>query len=184
VINDNAGRLIEEGELAEFAKMPLNERLKWAREELNKIYVGEYSVKKVAIQSGAISHMGLYNMESNSESLPRSNKLQALAEYYKVPVSIFSAHEPESFFLGKKAPKTKLDIRSAQHSVEISFTIYTPEGEEHINEVFTEKMRFIDAEEILQRIQNEIEHVQRRLSKQRMLDEAHDLIMRQSPSSP
>jgi transcriptional regulator with XRE-family HTH domain len=182
---DKAGRWIKGDELKLFSLMSFNERLRWIREELNKIYIGDYSVKKVASNSGVISHKGLYNMESNSESKPRQEKLQGIAEYYQVPVQIFSSHDPEQFFLGKQAPNSahKSDIRSAQHSVELIFKLLPPGGGDPILEkFFSESMRHLDAEELLQRLQYELSMVQLRLRQQRKLDEAFDLITRQDAS--
>ncbi|MDQ0059446.1 hypothetical protein [Paenibacillus harenae] len=178
MIYDNAGRWIEGQELAEFASLPFHERLKWVREELNKVYVGDYSVKKVAVTSGVISHMGLYNMESNEDSRPRPQKLQGLADFYQVPISIFTANAPDRFFLGKQYEDGEgtSDIRGANYTVEINFSLRTPEGAETIHESLSLKMRHMDAEELLSRLQNELSLVQKRLDQQRKLDEAYDLL--------
>lgn len=180
MIHDNVGRWVEGDELATFASLPFHERLRWVREELNKVYVGDYSVKKVAAASGVISHMGLYNMESNDneDSRPRPQKLQGLADFYQVPLSIFTANSPERFFLGKQYEDADgaADIRGAHYSVEICFTIFTPEGERAKQESLTMKMRHMDAEELLSRLMNEQILIQKRLDQQRKLDEAFDLL--------
>jgi transcriptional regulator with XRE-family HTH domain len=180
MIYDNAGRWIERQELAAFASLPFHERLKWVREELNKVYVGDYSVKKVAAASGIISHMGLYNMESNEnvDSRPRPQKLQGLADFYQVPISIFSANSPDRFFLGKQYEDAdgNADIRGAYYTVDINFSLRTPEGAETIHESLSSKMRHMDAEELLSRLQNELGLIQKRLDQQRKLDEAFDLL--------
>lgn len=179
MLNDNSGRWIEGQELVTFASLPFHERLRWVREELNKVYVGDYSVKKVAAASGVISHMGLYNMESNEGSMPRQQKLQGLANFYQVPISIFSASSPDRFFLGKQyTGDDTTDIRGANYSVEISFSLRTPEGAESFHESLSLKMRHLDAKELLLRLQNELMLIQKRLDQQRKLDEAYDLLTR------
>lgn len=180
MLNDTAGRWIEGQELTVFASLPFHERLKWVREELNKVYVGDYSVKKVAATSGVISHMGLYNMESNEneDSRPRPQKLQGLAEFYQVPISIFSANAPDRFFLGKQYENGEgtANIRGASYTVEINFSLRSPEGAETMNKWLSLNMRHMDAEELLFRIQNELDIIQKRLDQQRKLDDAYDLL--------
>jgi transcriptional regulator with XRE-family HTH domain len=177
MIQDKMGRWIRDKELLEFSRLGIHERLKWVREELNKIYIGEYSVKKVATNSGKISHRGLYNLEDNLDTKPRSATLEALAEYYQVPVSIFSASTVEDFYLGKQVTESKnADIRTAHHELEIQFILRSPEGKK-IEEVnISSKARYMDAEELLSRLKDEVKIIQLRLEKQKRMDEAYDLL--------
>ncbi|WP_054941701.1 hypothetical protein [Paenibacillus ihuae] len=181
-MNDNAGRLVEGDELEIFKAFSLSERLKWIREELNKIYVGEYSVKKVASNSRSISHMGLYNLESNKDGAPRPSTLQALSEFYQVPLSVFSAYNPEAFFLGKQVDSDQYkysDLRSPHYEVEINFIMRSINGVRTVKENILLNVRQLDGEELLSRIKQEAEFIQRRLSRQRQLDDAYDLLKKQ-----
>ncbi|BCG60196.1 hypothetical protein [Paenibacillus sp. URB8-2] len=178
---DNAGRMVNGEELMEFKGLTFNERIKWVREELNKIYIGEYSVKQVAISSGAISHVGLYNLEKSSDSSPRKNTLKELASFYQVPLAIFSANDPDPFFLGKQFGDENIeqktaDIRDPLYKLRHTFVLYSPEGKPVLEEAIEVDVRHIDAEEWLQRLQYEKDILQKRLLKQKKIDEAYDYL--------
>jgi len=179
MIRDNAGRLVNNEELAQFKDLPFNERIKWIREELNKIYIGEYSVKQVAVSSGVISHVGLYNLEKSNDSSPRKNTLKELASFYQVPLTIFTANEPEPFFLGKQFGDKNIeekisDIRDPLYKLRHTFILYSPEGNPVLEEEIELDVRRLDAEEWLKRLQNERDILEKRLQKQKKLDEAYD----------
>ncbi|WP_172198092.1 hypothetical protein [Saccharibacillus qingshengii] len=173
--NDNVGRWIEAEELKQFSKLKWNERIKWVREELNKLYVGHYSVKKVAANSRVISHSGLYNLEGSTSPLPRQSTMESLAAYYQVPETIFTATQPQRFFLGRRYEEN--DIRLAQYEVEIHYTLRSPIAKETPKErTFLLKTRHMDAEELLQRLEHEVDLTLKRLEKQSRLDKAYDTL--------
>lgn len=179
MIKDKAGRMVDDEELLQFKGLPFNERIKWVREELNKIYIGEYSVKQVAISSGVISHVGLYNLEKSNDSLPRKNTLKELASFYQVPLAIFTANDPAPFFLGKQFGDENIeqktaDIRDPLYKLKHTFVLYSPEGKPVLEEEIEVDVRHIDAEEWLQRLHYEKDIIQKRLLKQKKLDEAYD----------
>lgn len=179
--NDNVGRWIEAEELADFKDLPWNGRLQWVREELNSLYVGQYSVKKVALDSGIISHTGLYKLESSTSALPRQSTIEAIAVYYQVPVSIFTANEPERFFLGRRYEEK--DIRSAQYDVEIQYTIRSPISKDsQVKRNFKFKARHLDAEELLQRLEHEVSLTMKRIEKQSRLDKSYDRLRNIKPN--
>lgn len=183
MIHDNMGRWITDAELSQFSSLPTNERLKWIREELNKIYIGEYSVRMVAKNSGVISHRGLYNLEDKNDSSPRPSTLADIANFYQIPVSVLSATKPEKFFLGKQANEPKKgDIRTASYEVEIQFTLRNPENKEIQQEVITLKTRHLDADELLERIRTEVSIIEKRLERQRRMDEAYDILTKKAQS--
>ncbi|WP_342553712.1 helix-turn-helix transcriptional regulator [Paenibacillus sp. FSL R7-0652] len=174
MIYDNTGRWIEGEELQKLTLLTFSERLRWVREELNKIYVGQYSVKRVSNDSNTISHTGLYKLES-SDTLPRQSTLEALAAYYQVPVEIFTAHTPKRFFLGRHYEER--DIRSAQYEIEIKYTIRSPiANDPSVERTLHLKARHLDAEELLLRLENEIELTKKRIERQNKLDKAYDLL--------
>lgn len=116
----NNGRMITKEELELLSTMNTSQRLKYVREELNKLFPREFSKKRVVETSQVISYQGLHYLEEKQPE-PTMNTLKGLAKFYGVPVEVFSdeyyVDKPEPFFIGKAM-------------VEISdTTIYEPDYE-------------------------------------------------------
>ncbi|WP_312096086.1 hypothetical protein [Niallia sp.] len=100
----NNGRLITKEELELLSKMNAAQRLKYIRLELNKLFPKEFSKKRVVENSGVLSYQGLHYLEEKQPE-PTMNTLKGLANFYGVPIEVFSdefyVNNPTAFFLGK-----------------------------------------------------------------------------------
>ncbi|MCR2820578.1 hypothetical protein [Lederbergia panacisoli] len=100
----NEGRTIANEELKLLSAMNNAQRLKYIRLELNKLFPKEFSKKRVVENSEVLSYQGLHYLEEKQPE-PTMNTLKGLANFYGVPVEVFSddyyANNPVPFFIGK-----------------------------------------------------------------------------------
>ncbi|MED4351729.1 hypothetical protein P9265_05195 [Schinkia azotoformans] len=172
---DEKGRYISGFELEQFTKNSLNKRLQWIREELNKMYRGEYTVKKVAKESNIISHQGLYNLEGGESGNPRKSTISQLANYYQIPLDCLYNENPVSFFLGKQYVNLQPnDLLNAFYKVDVIIKVQNPEGKNIIDKAILSNLdcREVDLEEFMEKIEMEAAWIKRRITKQNRIIKA------------
>jgi hypothetical protein len=97
------GRIIANEEIEEFTQMTIGKKLEFIRTELNKIYPGEYTWRRVSSKAN-ISYQGLRDIE-NEDSIPREDTVEILANHYDALMTWFSQEDLkniEGFYLAKK----------------------------------------------------------------------------------
>ncbi|SET16787.1 Helix-turn-helix [Salinibacillus kushneri] len=164
-IHDQKGRFIEGNELENFATKTLPERIKWIREELNKIYTDEFTVKKVASESNIISHQGLYNLENGETTRPRKTTVSQLAKYYSIPVEALYDINPLRFYLGKTyVEQQPYELLNAYYKLNVTMTLQNVEGKIiKENEVISNlDCLDIDYDELLEKNKLEVEWIEKR----------------------
>jgi hypothetical protein len=166
-------RLISKEELHELAtKKYTSERLKYIRELLDDMYPKEYSKKRVAEACPGITYQGLHFLEEKSKE-PRQVTIQILADYYKVPLKIFSneyyTDTPERFYIGKEADQViNFNVpvkKNIGYEFVVTLKLFDESGrlfrEEEMNPEF--KLTSELAGDLIERINHELEFIARRL---------------------
>jgi transcriptional regulator with XRE-family HTH domain len=160
----NKGRMITNEELQQLAKMNTPQRLKYIREELNKLFPREFSKRSVVDNSEVISYQGLHYLEEK-QTEPKPQTVKGLAKYYDVPEEVFDdafySTNPEPFFIGKKG----LDVNSTsvfkpEYELEIHFTVRR-DGKELVDfnhftvpETIRLELNYLDLYGLLKEIEN------------------------------
>ncbi|MGG4496609.1 helix-turn-helix domain-containing protein [Brevibacillus reuszeri] len=179
------GRWIDDEELGSFGMLAIQERLRWIREELNKLYPGDYTVKSVSNDCGMISHQGLYNLEKGMAN-PRQSTLAALVDFYNISLETLLEASPSPFFLGKRDKKLSTeDLRGTQYSVEVVIRLHKRDNslQEEQELIAALEVRHMDYMELCERIRMEAALIEHRLEKQKRLDEAIHLLSRKKDAN-
>lgn len=178
-------RFVDGEELAAFQQLNKQERLKWIREELNKIYHGRYTVRQVAEDSRVISHQGLYKLESGDTASVRTSTVKALADYYQVPMDAIESPNPSPFFLGETTQELHPnELTGAFYTANISLSLTRPDGEtEELVNIREFSLRRYDAEKLAEKIKNECRWIEKDLDYQGKVAKAVDKLSGENEES-
>lgn len=99
------GKIISGNEFLEFMSRSNGEKFKFIRTTLNKIYKNRYK-KNVTDKANVVSYLGLKKIEEGNN--PRRDTVEALADFYDIPLYVFFPDEYTSvkgIFIAKKTDK-------------------------------------------------------------------------------